>query len=849
MNIVDQPWFSKIRRPSRYLGREINIIQKDPEYIDVKVALAFPDVYEVGMSHLGLKILYHILNGEQWLAAERVFAPWPDLEKELRYHQIPLCTLESNTPLRDCHIVGFSLQHELCFTNVVNMLDLGKIPIAAGQRDEDTPIIIAGGPACFNPEPIAMFFDLIVVGDGEEIFLQICKKLRDAKKSGAWPSKQRFLEELRFLKGVYIPSFFSPRYAHNGTIKSIAPSYNDYNKVQKAIVPAIDLYPAPSRQLVPYAELIHDRLAVEIARGCGRGCRFCQAGMIYRPVREKPIEKIISEAQEALKATGYEDLSLLSLSTGDYSCIEPLLETLMNKQEQEKIAISLPSLRIDSLSPAFFEQIKRVRKTGFTLAVEAGNERLRSIINKGLSDREILDMAKLVYGAGWNLIKLYFMIGLPFEQGSDLLDIIHLARQVIKVSGGKGRPHKLNVSVATFVPKSHTPFMWVKQLHLEEAKERIELIHNKLKGSSIRVKWNQPEMSWLEGIFSRGDRRLGNAIKKAWELGARFDAWGEYFSKDLWEKALYEVGLEPDFYLYRERRFEEVLPWDHISTGVTKDFLKSEWEKARSQTLTPDCRVKCTGCGVCDHKNIMPVIIKGKGLFIKQKEASSTTSAHAPEHIRKYRLHFAKSGVMRHLSHLELVRLISRALRRAQIPLAYSKGFHPTPKISFSSALPVGTETLKDTFDMQVTRPLDLSEALKNINLQLPQGIEILDIFEVPPNTKAPRIKEATFLCVAENGSPFNQGAVENFLKSREFMITKQTKKGGKRLDLKKLVKSISRHDSSTIKVTLDYQQGQQVKPEEVIKAVFPLKDLMLQGIRISKVHQKLIDETDHHTA
>jgi radical SAM family uncharacterized protein len=438
MSILDHNWFSNIIRPSRYLGNEVNSVKKDPSRVDVSIALAFPDIYEIGMSHLGLKILYNILNNQEWLAAERVFSPWVDLENELRSRGIPLATLESERPLSGFDLVGFSLQHELSYTNVLNMLDLSGIPFLSEDRTEKDPLIIAGGPACFNPEPVADFFDLMVIGDGETAALEICRVIRGTKKQKTI-NKKELLHELRHIRGIYIPSFFSIHYCADGSVKEIEPHHADYREVKKAILSDLDDYPYPERQIVPFTELIHDRVSIEISRGCTRGCRFCQAGMIYRPVRERSPESIIEKAETALKLTGYEDLSLLSLSSGDYSCIGPLLETLMDRQSPKHVGVSLPSLRMDSLNTAMIEQVKRVRKTGFTLAPEAGNDRLRRVINKGLTQDDILGTANVVYRAGWKLIKLYFMTGLPYEGDEDLQDIIGLSKQITRLAGKKGK--------------------------------------------------------------------------------------------------------------------------------------------------------------------------------------------------------------------------------------------------------------------------------------------------------------------------------------------------------------------------------------------------------------------------
>ncbi len=838
MTLYDYPWFSKIKRPSRYIGGEVNSIKKDLSNIDVTIVLAFPDVYDVGMSHLGFKILYHILNKKSWIAAERAFCPWTDLEQEMRAHNVCLTSLESDRPLSSFDTVGFSLQHELCYTNVLTMLDLSGIPLFARSRKDTDPLIIGGGPACFNPEPVADFFDLFLIGDGEEALVKICRTLKEAKTSGT-RDRNRLLHELMHIRGVYVPSMFAIHYTDKGTIDSIEPKFPDYPFVEKAIVDDINKHPFPTKQVVPFTELVHDRIAIEIARGCTRGCRFCQAGMIYRPVRERNPESIFCIARDAIAATGYDELSLLSLSSGDYSCIEPMLISLMNTFSEEKVAVSLPSLRVDTLNPLLMEQIKRVRKTGFTIAVEAGNEDLRKVINKGLTQQDILETAQAVYRAGWKLVKLYFMIGLPFEKEKDIYDIVDLARQVVKLSGKGKKGFKLNISVSTFVPKAHTPFMWEPQLSLQESTRRINLIRESLRGTHVRVKWNEPETSWLEGVFSRGDRVLGNAVFQAWKLGARFDAWSDQFRKDIWDEAFGHTCLDPKLYLHRKRDIDETLPWDHIKTGVSKKFLKQELEKARQRKFTKDCRQGCIGCGVCDQEKIAPVIVnsrKTKAVSGTKPSGKTSSTANLPVF---YRLTYTKLDRARYLSHLEVIKVFLRAFKRSGIHLAYSHGFHPMPKISFLSALPVGTESMCETADITILNPISIHSLKDRINRELPEGISVTSATGLPSGRKKPTLISVHYLINIEGEDLLTQkDRLKRFNDADTWLAEKQTKKRKKEIDIKRQVQSINIVSKNQAELVLRHSHEAGLKPDEIIRTVFMLPNINPWEIRVIKTGQ-----------
>ena len=834
-SITEQPWFADIQRPSRYLGNEINAIHKPLHGLEVTMGLAFPDVYEVGMSHQGLKILYHILNRYDWLAAERVFSPWVDLETALKKHRFPLQTLESGTPLGELDILGFSLQHELCYTNVLTMLDLAGIPFHAARRDDHHPLVIAGGPACFNPEPVAEFFDAFLIGDGEEATVDICRTVRRFKQEGNH-SRKELLARLTRIQGLYIPSLFDPEYEQDGRLRVLHPLMAGYDHVRKALVSDIDQTPYPAEQVVPFSQPVHDRLAVEICRGCTRGCRFCQAGIIYRPVRERAPGTVLRHVRDGLQRTGYDEVSLLSLSSGDYSAIGPLLTTLMDRQSREKIAVSLPSLRIDSLDEAWFEQIKRVRKTGFTLAPEAGNDRLRRVINKTLSNQEVLDTARKVYGAGWNLMKLYFMIGLPGETEEDVQDIVQLSREVMRLSGSRGKKPRLHVSVATFVPKAHTPFMWCPQIPLEEARRRIRMVQDGLRDRRVRVKWNSCEMSWLEGLFSRGDRRLGDVLVRAWRSGARFDAWGEHFNLERWQKAFEEAPSPPSFYLHREREMDETLPWTHIHSRVHTSYLRREWKRAMEEKTTPDCRTTCLECGVCDHKRIDPVI-QGIDAFTQASEAPFEGPPITS--VQSYLLTFSKTNAARYLGHLELVRVFARALRRANLPVAHTAGFHPTPKISFTSALPVGTESLEETVHITLNACIEPAAIKERLNERLPSGVRVLLAEDFSGKKRRNDLRESRYE-ITLNGGRIDETALGAFMTAREHPVARTTAKGTRIVDARARVKSIQVYAPDRMEMVLTHLPGPSLKPAEILKDVLNLGERQARMLRILKTGQVL---------
>jgi len=587
----------KVTKPARYTGGEWNAVVKDWDLASVRLALAYPDLYEIGMSNLGLAILYELINRQPDFLAERVFAPWPDMEAEMRSAGLPLFSLETRRPLRDFDVVGFSLGYELTYTNVLNMLDLAGIPLLAQERSQGHPLIVAGGSCALNPEPMADFIDLFVVGEGEEVILELLDLVRLWKEEGG--DKTSLLRAAASIDGVYVPQFYRADYHPDGRLAHLEPTVAEAKAVVKRRI--VDPLPPPlTRPIVPYIEVIHDRAALEVQRGCTHGCRFCQAGIIYRPLRQRGMSEVIAASDELLKNTGYSELSLLSLSSADYPQVEELVAELYERHGGNGFTLSLPSLRMESFCPALADALPGKRRGGFTFAPEAGTERLRRAINKGASDQDLLQAAEVVFSRGWSNLKLYFMIGLPGESDDDIDAISHLARSILQV----GRNHlrgraQVRVSAATFIPKAHTPFQWVAQDGEDELEAKHQRLRLGLRRARVPLSWQDPKVSLLEAVMARGDRRLGAAIKRAWELGATFDAWSEHFRIERWLEAFSDTGLDPSFYAHRERPLDELLPWAHIDTGVAQAFLRREYQRFKAGKETPDCRSgPCSACGL-----------------------------------------------------------------------------------------------------------------------------------------------------------------------------------------------------------------------------------------------------------
>ena len=603
MNKITDDILCKVEKPSRYVGGELNQVIKNPKDVNIRFAFCFPDVYEVGMSHLGTRILYHTINERKNTYCERVFAPWPDMETLMRKSDIKLFTLETKTPLDQFDMLGFTLQYEMSYTNILNMLDMSGITIRASERGEDEPIIMAGGPCAYNPEPLYDIVDFFEIGEGEEMMDDVLEVYAKHKANGK-VNKKEFLREISHIGGIYVPSLYDVSYNEDGTIREFTPKYEDVPaKVKKRIVNNFDKVSFPDEMIVPYTDIVHDRVVLETARGCTNGCRFCQAGMIYRPVREKTTNTLIEQARKALKATGYDEVSLASLSICDYSNIQNLISSLVLEHEADKVGLALPSIRVDAFSVDLIKEIQKVRKTGLTFAPEAGSQRMRDIINKGLTEERILEAAKSAFESGWSTIKLYFILGLPYETTEDAAGIGELAEKMADVYFGipkdvRNKGLKITVSTSILVPKPFTPFQWAPMARPEIVDERIKAVRGAIKSRSIVYNYHEQETSFMEAVFARGDRRTCVVLIKAFEKGAKFDGWSEYFNMEIWNEAMEECNLDSEFYVYREREYDEILPWDFIDIGVNRKYMERENEKAKKAELTKNCLEGCTGCGI-----------------------------------------------------------------------------------------------------------------------------------------------------------------------------------------------------------------------------------------------------------
>ncbi len=808
-----------VEKPARYIGNEINMVRKNPEETDIRFAFCFPDVYEIGMSHLGLQILYYFLNRRKDTYCERCFAPWLDMEKVLRENNMPLSSLETGTSLTAFDIVGFTLQYELSYTNIINMLELAGIPILSADRTDEHPIICAGGPCAYNPEPLADIIDFFYIGEGEVSYDEILDIYKENKKNGG--TRDMFLRKILSVKGVYVPKFYEVTY-ENDKISSFEPTISEAPKtIKKVMVEDIAQVFYPEELLVPLTETVHDRVSLEVFRGCVRGCRFCQAGYIYRPYREKPAERLLELAGKLLETSGHEEISLVSLSTGDYSEFKELTENILDTFKDQRVNISLPSLRIDAFSLELMGRVQEVRKSSLTFAPEAGTQRLRDVINKGITEQEILSGCKLAFEGGWNRVKLYFLMGLPTETDEDLLGIVKLSEDIVKqyYTTKSKRPLSVVVSVSCLVPKPFTPFQWEAQNTVEEYSAKQSLIKRNFTKKQIKFIYSHPNMSILECVISRGDRRVTRALIKAWEKGARFDGWTEHFSFELWQEAFKECGLEFDVYT-SGKALDEILPWDHIDIGVGKEFLKAELQRAKNVEITGNCREKCSACGLEELKlcrkdkqpktGTMPVIIPKE-----QKEKS----------LQLIKLKFNKLGKMRYIGHLDLQTLFQRAIKRAGLPIEYSQGFNPHQIISFALPLAVGMGSECEYVNIQLNEETDLKHIVESLNSVLPEGLTITEANLLPSNKKAPSVTAATYKIQLPSVSAEELKSVTaEILSQEEILVERKTKTKTSTVNIREHIKNLSvtgTDETPELQATLSAGSQNNLKPQLLVEEIY----------------------------
>lgn len=718
---------AQCERPARYEGNELNASHKDWEAALLHVALIYPDTYEVGQSGLGLKILYALLARDSETVVERAFAPWTDMEEKLREASLPLFSLESSKPLNSFDLIGFTLPYEMTYSNVLNMLELSRIPLLAEERRDGDPLIAGGGSCTYNPEPVAPFFDFFVIGEGEEIILEIISLLKEGRKNGA--ARDELLLELSRLKGVYVPRFYQAHSGPGGREYYKAAGEDGSEYITRRVITNFDKAFFPVAPVLPYLETIHDRIMLELFRGCSRGCRFCQAGMIYRPVRERELSTLISLARESLRNTGYEEISLISLSCSDYSRIRELSYRLLEEYNDRYLEISLPSLRIDSFSLDLAELVQRFRRTTLTFAPEVGTDKMRRLVNKGGSEEEVLQTLSLAREQGWKSVKLYFMIGLPGEDDEDILGINKLVWKIMQTTG-----LRMTISVNPFIPKAWTTFQWDEFKSMEALREKSAVMKRTLRHGKIDISFHNLELSYLEAVFARGDRKLAKVLMEARRLGCAFDGWSERFDYGKWMKAFESAGIDPSHYT-EKRQFDEPLPWDHLGSREQKDFLCNDRKRSDAGETLPDCRWnQCSGCGVCQDTGSCPEIFPDKG-SPGSIEALPPPSFKAKP-VQRLRICFKKGAAARNISHLDVLRAIQRTVRRAGLPVAYTEGFHPRMRISFGPALSVGHTGSSEWIDMDLKEKTTPDEVLARLKAACPPGMDFLKAREIPENSE-----------------------------------------------------------------------------------------------------------------
>ena len=823
-----------VSKPGRYAGGEFGQIVKDKSSVKARFAFCFPDTYEIGMSNLGVRLLYGSLNRHPDIWCERVYDPWVDMQEEMKKHDLPLCALESGDPLDQFDFVAFTLQYEMSYTNVLNMLDLAKIPLRTSDRGENSPLIIGGGPCAYNPEPIADFFDLFNIGEGEDMLPSIVRLYIQMKENGTYTRAAFLHEAAKTIPGVYVPSLYTVTYKKDGTIEAYTPIYDDIpRQVTKQIIKDLDQVYFPDKVVMPYIETVHDRIMLEVYRGCIRGCRFCQAGMIYRPVREKTPDVLNRQAKTLYDTTGYEEISLSSLSISDYTGLEPLCDKLLNWTDDNMVSLSLPSLRVDNFNKDLMKRIESVRSSSLTFAPEAGTQRLRDVINKNVREEDVLRAVNVAFDAKKNAVKLYFMNGLPTETYEDLEGIADLANKVAEAyyqnpNRNRQRQVQVTISVACFIPKPFTPFQWEAQDTMEMLKEKQDYLDSKITNRHVRYQHHDARVSHIEAVLARGDRRLADALELACREGFCFDAWDEYFDYEKWMDVFARTGVDAAFYANRVWGLDEVLPWDIIDCGVSKEFFLRERAKAYEAATTPNCREQCSACGANKLGGVRAVCPGCKSAA----EAPSASLPHAkdtpqwkkldtPETVR---ICFRKVGDLQYISHLDLQRTFARVLVRAKIPMWYTQGFNPHAKVIFGLPLSVGTESECEFIDLRIDRDISPAEVKERLNRELTDEMQILGAYE--PTTKFQDVKWARYEMrfQLENADAALADRLQALFTTSPLNAIKKSKAGDKEVDLTTMVKSIrSVYDpaSGEIRVSalLSAGMADHLNPELLIKA------------------------------
>jgi radical SAM family uncharacterized protein/radical SAM-linked protein len=782
---------AKFQRPSRYIGHEVNAVRGGAA--DVTVALAFPDIYDVGMSHLGLKILYDILNRIPGVRAERAFHPWVDYEAAMREAREPLRTVETGMPVRDCDLLGVSLQYELCYTTVLSMLDLAGIPLRSAERTARDPIVMGGGPCAVNPAPIAPFFDALMVGEAEEAVVEIAEVMRAWRTTGDRSDRAGVLRALSAIEGVYVPAIHGDR----------------PGCVRRRLIPSLAGAPYPVAPVVPYTAVVHDRVMVEVARGCAQGCRFCQAGMIYRPMRERPAAEALRLAEEAVRRTGYEEISFSSLSAGDYSGLPELLRGFNRLFAEKRIAISLPSLRVKSVTENTLREIVSVRKTGFTIAPEAATDRLRRVINKDFAEEDYERALELLFKAGWLNLKLYFMLGLPGERPEDIEAIPAMVMKAVRTAKRHTRRFvNVSVSLSPYVPKAHTPFQWFGQAPVAYFDEWLRYLKGNLR--KITVRDHDVRTSRLEAVFARGDGRLADLVEAAYRAGARLDAWSETFSEKAWDEALDRTGVDPGAYATREIGTDEALPWDVVDIGIDKEFMLRERERAFAEEYTESCITGCAACGL----ECAPVATPEPAPARRQAPAPGGP----PRRAIRVRALFRKTGPLRHLSHRELMTHVTRALRRAGVRLDHTQGFHPTPKVAFGPPLGVGVAGLNEYFDVELFPGTPLETVREALNRELGEGVSVRAM--EPVAMDAPSLQGFATRYLYEITAP-SLGGLRAFERAEAFPVQRETERGRARtVDLRPQLLGVTYVDERTARLVLADREGATVRLDEFARHV-----------------------------